>query len=64
MSGQEQASQTIHLREGENGLVVAEVWTKCVWAWPADEEQAREVWLVVRKMPDGRPKQPPFNLTK
>lgn len=46
--------QTIHLREGENGLVVAEVWVKRVWDWPADEEAPMEVWLVVRKMPDGK----------
>jgi len=45
--------QFIDLREGENGLVRAEMWSKRVWVWPADRDEPRECWLVVRRTPDG-----------
>jgi len=45
--------QMIDLREGENGLVRAEMWCKRVWVWPADREQPRECWLIVRRTGEG-----------
>jgi SRSO17 transposase len=42
----------IDLREGENGMVRAEMWSKRVWVWPAGREQPRECWLVVRRTAD------------
>ena len=43
----------IQLREGENGIVTAQVWACRVWEWRAEAEQPEELWLIVRAMPDG-----------
>jgi SRSO17 transposase len=46
--------QSIVLREGENGIVTAKVWTKRVWEWSAGEDSPQELWLIVREMADGK----------
>ncbi len=43
----------IDLREGENGIVSAMVWTRRVWVSGPDGGEAEEEWLIVRSMPDG-----------
>lgn len=42
----------VNLREGERGMVQAEVWAQRVWVWPAGGE-SREQWLLVRRLSDG-----------
>lgn len=46
----------IELREGENGLVGARVWTQRVWDWPPDAAQPEELWLIIRRMGNGEMK--------
>lgn len=43
----------IALREGENGMLMARLWRQRVWVWPAGAVQAKEQWLLVRRMSDG-----------
>jgi SRSO17 transposase len=43
----------ITVREGENGQVRGEFWTRRVWVWPAEREAPRECWAIVRRMSDG-----------
>ena len=43
----------IDLREGENGLLRAELWCKRVWVWPAGREEPRECWMIVRRTGEG-----------
>lgn len=45
--------EKVVLREGENGLVTAEIWCRRVWVWPADRDKARQCWLLVRRSADG-----------
>ena len=46
----------IILREGENGIVQAKVWTKRVWVWPEELDRPSECWLIVRECEDGTQK--------
>jgi SRSO17 transposase len=52
--GQEKKDCTeLTLREGENGILRAKVWTKRVWVWPAELNAAKECWLIVREVEGG-----------
>ena len=44
---------TIVLRPGDDGDVEAEVCAERVWEWTEGEETPSEMWLVIRRMPDG-----------
>lgn len=46
----------IILREGENGIVRAKVWTTRVWVWPENVDRPSEQWLIVRECEDGTQK--------
>ena len=49
-------TQTIQLRDGDNGSVEAKVTALRVWTWGEFSEEAQEEWLVIRAMPDGSTK--------
>lgn len=53
MEDKKQPGRSILLREGENGRVESKVWSRRVWEWPAGEEAAEELWLIVREASDG-----------
>lgn len=46
----------IILREGENGIVQAKVWTTRVWVWAESADRPSQQWLVVRECEDGTQK--------
>jgi len=43
----------ITLRQGDEGTVQAEVKALRVWEWPEGEDAPVELWLIIRRMPDG-----------
>ena len=45
--------QRVNLRTGDGGVVEAQVRRQRVWEWTQGEAQPKELWLIVRKMPDG-----------
>lgn len=45
--------QRVVLRAGDNGQVEAQVRRVRVWEWTQGEEKPEELWLIVRRMPDG-----------
>ena len=51
-----QAGQIVRLREGDHGVVEAKVKAIRVWEWKDESEQAEEIWLIIRAMPDGSTK--------
>jgi SRSO17 transposase len=48
--------QNIALRTGDAGVVTAQVQAVRVWEWSAGESEPKELWLVIRHMPDGSTK--------
>ena len=44
---------TIMLRPGDDGDVEAQVCAERVWEWTEGEPAPTELWLVIRRMPDG-----------
>jgi SRSO17 transposase len=59
-----QAIQIVQLREGDHGIVEAKVKAIRVWEWKDESEQAEELWLIIRVMPDGSTKLSLSNATE
>jgi len=53
LSNRQRPMTTIFLRSGDDGNVEAQVCAERVWEWTEGEEAPVELWLVIRRMPDG-----------
>lgn len=53
MKNKRLSDERVKLRVGDQGEIICQVRAMRVWEWSQGEERPVEMWLIVRRMPDG-----------